>query len=333
MKQQVRAGVSRWLGGLMIPVVAVAMLPPSLAHADTPTQVPIVGYDILDAPEAGSGGWSHTYDGTYTPTRTDPIQGSTVGNYSDGSGTLNDGIISSSIFETHLFFIAGRGAPAITLRLPSPTQIESIEIYGGNIGGNFFPGLINELTVGVEGAQARLATTGFGDLSSANIPFNDRLTLTGTPLAEVSTNTVVLSDFAADFSSDQISITEIKVYGAAPPSEPLGVTIDINPGDNKAVIDLSAGGTVPVAILSTATFDATTRVARTSLTFGRTGTEASLKACEKTRDINRDRLPDLVCTFETRATDLRKGDRTAVLQGLTTDSRPILGQDAVRVRW
>ena len=97
MKQQVRTGMSRWLGGVMIPARAVAMLPVGTAHAVTPTPVPIIGYDILDAPAAGTGGWSHTYDGTYTLTRTDLFQGGTVGNYSGGSGTLNDEIISSSI--------------------------------------------------------------------------------------------------------------------------------------------------------------------------------------------------------------------------------------------
>jgi hypothetical protein len=188
------------------------------------------------------------------------------------------------------------------------------------------------VTVEVAGSQTVFPTEPFGDLSAVNIPVKDRINLTGTALGSINTDTVVLRDFAADFASDQISITEIKIHGSQPPDEPLGVTIDISPADRKAVINLTAGGTVPVAILSTATFDAAA-IDRASLTFGRTGNESSLKVCEKTRDVNRDRLTDLVCTFKVRATGLTKGDRTATLKGRTGDGRSIIGQDAVKVRW
>lgn len=335
MRQQVGSSTTRWIGRMIIPVIAAAgFLPIGVAHAD-PSEVTITGYDIVDAPVSGYGGFGTTYSGSYAHTRFDTVdtfRTPSVGNYSGGTGSLADGIDSSNTLATQLFFTANRGDPEITLHLDTPTRVTSIEFYGGRFVGLALPGLLTGSSVSIGGQQLHQTTEDFGDLSVLGIPYNDRISLTATPLAAITTDTIVLSDFTVAPGWDQFSITEIKVFGNPPPADPLGVTIDISPADSKAVIDLTAGGTVPVAILSTATFDATT-VDRTSVTFGRTGDEASRKACEKARDVNRDRLVDLVCTFKVRATGLTKGDRTATLKGRTSDGRPIIGHDAVKVRW
>lgn len=322
---------SRWIGRAMIPVVAATVLLPGGVASASPPELAITGYDIVDGPAAGSGGWNNFYSGTYTATRLDPIQGGTVGNYVGGGGTLNDNVVSSLLSETLLLFIGSRGTPSITLHLATAAKIDSIELFGGNIGGNFFPGLINQVTVDVAGTRATLSTQPFGDPSAVNVPFNDRVSLAGTPLASIAADAVVLSGFAADFGSDQISITEVKIYGTPVASQPQLVNIEIRPGNRPAFIDLSAGGFVPVAILATSTFDATA-VDRTTLTFGRTGDEPSLKKCEKARDVNRDRLKDLICSFKVRTTGLTVGDQTATLKGRLIDGRPIIGHDTVRVR-
>jgi hypothetical protein len=90
---------------------------------------------------------------------------------------------------------------------------------------------------------------------------------------------------------------------------------------------------VPVAILGTPDFDATTAVDRTSLTFGRTGDEASFSHCALVQsDLNGDGSVDLLCYFHQQATGFVPGDTQGVLRGATTEGRPIQGVDVVRVK-
>jgi len=110
------------------------------------------------------------------------------------------------------------------------------------------------------------------------------------------------------------------------------VEIDIKPGSFPNSINLKSGGRVPVAILSAADFDAPAQVHPTSLTFGRTGDEASLAFCTKSaEDVNGDGLLDLVCHFNTQQTGFQSGDTEGILKGRTADGTPIEGRDGVRV--
>jgi hypothetical protein len=122
------------------------------------------------------------------------------------------------------------------------------------------------------------------------------------------------------------------------PAQPYVITllpplaIDIRPGRFPNNINPESEGKIPVAILSTPTFDALSRVARDTLTFGRTGSETSLAFCNKRgKDVNGDGLPDLLCHFETQQTGLSAGDTEAVLKGKTVDGIPFVGTDSVRI--
>jgi len=122
------------------------------------------------------------------------------------------------------------------------------------------------------------------------------------------------------------------------PAEPYVVTllppmpIDIKPGGFPNTINSRSNGTIPVAILSTPTFNASARVDSTSLTFGRTGTEHSLAFCNSGgEDVNGDKLPDLVCHFNNSETDFTSGDTQGVLKGKTIDEIPFVGMDSVRI--
>jgi 6-phosphogluconolactonase (cycloisomerase 2 family) len=121
---------------------------------------------------------------------------------------------------------------------------------------------------------------------------------------------------------------------AAFPPKPcsLPVNIEIKPPALPPVpINTGAKGKIPVAILSTLSFDAVTQVDPKSLTFGRTGNEASLARCgAEGQDVNNDGLPDLVCQFNTPQTGLVAGDHTAVVKGKTVDGRTIQGSEAIR---
>ncbi len=89
---------------------------------------------------------------------------------------------------------------------------------------------------------------------------------------------------------------------------------------------------MPVAILSTAGFDAPTRVDRLSLTFGATGDEPSLAFCDASAvDVNADGLADLVCHFETVASGFTAANTEGTLKGRTVDEVEIVGHDGVRV--
>jgi hypothetical protein len=109
------------------------------------------------------------------------------------------------------------------------------------------------------------------------------------------------------------------------------VTIDIKPGENPAPINTKSQGTIPVAILSSVTFDAVTQLNQTSLTFGRTGSEKSLAFCSGPQDVNGDGLLDLVCHFDTLMTGFQTGNTVGVLHGKIADGNTIVGTDSVLI--
>lgn len=110
------------------------------------------------------------------------------------------------------------------------------------------------------------------------------------------------------------------------------VTIDIKPGSFPNSINLANEGTVPVAILSTPTFDATTV---NPLTVTLAGAPVKLKGkgtpMAAKEDVNGDGLLDLVVHVSTGALQLSSSDTEAVLEGKTFDGVPIIGTDSVRI--
>jgi hypothetical protein len=106
------------------------------------------------------------------------------------------------------------------------------------------------------------------------------------------------------------------------------VLIDIKPGSFPNSINLKSKGVIPVAILTTAAFDATT-VAPLSVKFGPAGaTEAHGKG--HVEDVNGDGKPDLVLHFRTQETGIQCGDTSASLTGETFEGDPIQGTDTIK---
>jgi hypothetical protein len=115
-----------------------------------------------------------------------------------------------------------------------------------------------------------------------------------------------------------------------PPVNTVG--IDIRPGNSINPINRKSKGKVLVAILSTEDFDAPHDVDRTSLTFGRTGDEASLAFCMKNpKDVNGDGLKDLLCHFHTYKAHFKAGDKEGILKGKTVDGILFEGSDRIRI--
>jgi len=110
------------------------------------------------------------------------------------------------------------------------------------------------------------------------------------------------------------------------------VAIDVRPGNSQNPINLKANGVLPVAILSTDTFDATTvnpETARLS------GSLVNVKPRGKPQfhkaDVNGDKVEDIVLQFEIDKLELSVSDEQVTLTAQTSSGQHIRGVDAVRI--
>ncbi len=97
--------------------------------------------------------------------------------------------------------------------------------------------------------------------------------------------------------------------------------------DEVAVEVTPREGALRVAVLSDARFDAA-QIDRQWLTFGPTGEEATLTACDAA-DVDRDGRADLACEVEATAAGFGPDDEQAVLRGLTRAGHPFEGRTAL----
>lgn len=119
------------------------------------------------------------------------------------------------------------------------------------------------------------------------------------------------------------------VVGYVVEYERIPVAIDIKPGGVPNPIQLDATGKLPVAILSTAGFSATT-VDPSTVRFGRTGIEAAPVSFSFS-DVNGDKRKDLVCQFNIQDTAFLCGDTVGLLRARTTTGCPLGGSDSVQI--
>jgi len=117
-----------------------------------------------------------------------------------------------------------------------------------------------------------------------------------------------------------------------PPTEGLIVAIDIKPGTFPNTVNLGSNGVVPVAIISTATFDAR-EVDPASVTLAGARVKVKGKGTYQSlsQDVNGDGRQDLVVHVMTQALELTTGDTRAVLEGRTFGGQRIVGADSIRV--
>jgi choice-of-anchor C domain-containing protein len=113
------------------------------------------------------------------------------------------------------------------------------------------------------------------------------------------------------------------------------VSIDIKPGSVKNPIHLSARGLIPVAILSTTSFDASS-VDPNSVCFG-DSQDVSQRDCDEAHrrghheDVNADGRLDLLLHFNVSETGIDPGDRTACLSATTFGGVAVEGCDTIKV--
>jgi hypothetical protein len=111
------------------------------------------------------------------------------------------------------------------------------------------------------------------------------------------------------------------------PSPVSEVDIDIKPGSYPNSINLTNNGLIPVAILTTDDFDATT-VDAESAVFGPGEAEKGHKQAH-VEDVDGDGDLDLLLHFRTLDTGIAPGDTEACLMGQTYDGIPLIGCDSV----
>jgi hypothetical protein len=108
----------------------------------------------------------------------------------------------------------------------------------------------------------------------------------------------------------------------------IAVKLDIKPHSFPNNINPKSRGVIPVAILTTDTFDATT-VDSTTVRLGASGTEAA-PVHAALKDVNTDGDTDLILHFRTQDTGIVCGDTSAFLTGETVSGQTIAGSDSIR---
>jgi hypothetical protein len=176
-------------------------------------------------------------------------------------------------------------------------------------------------TLSVPGAPLGLAFSGEGELFVAS-HFVGRL-----------------SRFLFDASGNPVAngfvVTEhLEGVSIFPPLTPIiSITIDIKPGSPQNTINLGAAGVIPVAILSSSTFNALVEVDPNSLTLAGAKVRVAGKSDKflcHSEDVNKDGLVDLVCNFENEL-NAQVGESIAVLQGGTYNGARIRGQASITI--
>jgi len=105
------------------------------------------------------------------------------------------------------------------------------------------------------------------------------------------------------------------------------VLIDIKPGSDSNSINLKSKGVVPVAILSTGNFDATTIDGETV----RFGPDEAKPVHYAIEDVDGDGDLNMTLHFKTQETGLGAEDIEAILTGQTQDGVHVIGVDVVRI--
>jgi hypothetical protein len=114
---------------------------------------------------------------------------------------------------------------------------------------------------------------------------------------------------------------------SAPVASVFTVEIDVKPGSFPNNINPRSRGKIPVAILTTGAFDATSVDPNTVL-FGRNGIEAS-PVHFALEDVDGDGDIDMILQFNTQDTGIQRGDTSASLTGKSFGGQAIGGSDSV----
>ncbi len=269
----------------------------------------------------------------------------------NGGDGNNDGILDSeqsNVTSLPNFVDGGY----VTLTSPEETGFNSVEAVANPspadapLGVEFPLGFFEFTVVGLSPGGATMVTLlsaeqvttywKYGPTPDDTAPHWYEFLFDGTTGAEILTDRIILHFVDGQRGDDDLTENGQVVEPGAPATR-TAVEIDVKPGSDPNSINCTNNhGVIPVAILSSVDFDATT-VDHTSVRFGKTGTEASEthtnnKTGEPKRheeDVDGDNDMDLVFHFRFGDTGLECGDEEAVLIGETFDGLAIEGRDAI----
>lgn len=131
-----------------------------------------------------------------------------------------------------------------------------------------------------------------------------------------------------EFFNRALSPAEIQSIFLAGSAGKCNVVIDIKPDSFPNSINPRAQGVVPVAILTTNRFDATT-VDPGTISFGATGADTPPVHSAR-EDVDRDGDTDLILHFRTEDAAIQCSDTSAGVTGASFDGRPIRGSDSIK---
>ena len=134
--------------------------------------------------------------------------------------------------------------------------------------------------------------------------------------------------FVSTWSGNPVnSVIHISGLGFA-----IQVEVDIKPGSFPNSINRKSAGLIPVAILSSEAFNASSVDASTVTWAGApVATKENGSLMESLEDINGDDIQDLLLHFSTQEANLPDGTTEAVLEGATFEGAPLTGSDSVRL--
>lgn len=114
--------------------------------------------------------------------------------------------------------------------------------------------------------------------------------------------------------------------------EGVGVMIDIKPNEEPNALNLGSNGNIPIEILRSTSFDATTVVPiSVTLAGSRVRIKGNGDAQASIKDVNGDGLDDLIVHADTEALELTEVVVSAALQAETVDGTTVRGSDSVMV--
>ncbi|MDP3890289.1 hypothetical protein, partial [Nocardioides sp.] len=205
--------------------------------------------------------------------------------------------------------------------LPGPPIAGSISVAVDDFAEVF----VNGTLVGTTGSVTNISLAGAAQSSLATFNITPFL-VTGTNYITVRAANGLFGCGAGPYSCNPAGV----VFGGwlQFQSAVVEVSIDIKPGSLPNSINPKSKGVIPVAILTTDTFDATT-VDPATVLFGPTGTEAA-PVHFALEDVDLDGDTDMILHFNTQDTGIVCGDTAASLTGETSGGQIVEVSDSIK---
>lgn len=193
-----------------------------------------------------------------------------------------------------------------------------------NLGGGSSDGFIAKLAPESSGAASLVYSTYLGGSAGDTV---SAIAVDGAGNAYL-TGPTQSADFPLQSPlQDALAGGDIDAFVAKLSQAVIGVDVDIMPRQSSNRINLRANGTIPVAILTTPTFDAAL-VSPVTVRFG-PGAASLERPGARLRDVDGDKDLDLLLRFRIQQTGIQCGETRAALIGETFDGQSIQGSDRI----